>query len=445
MDTFSIIKQNVFKLRYWFLLVYCCSFGQNWISTEFTPFDAFAISDVESHNSNLYATYATGLGNVLGKSENDGVTWEAINLDGITGFPTLLVSTGDRLYLATVNIVDSFLYYSTDDGETFTQDMNGLPSGILGGAPLMNRLQFIDNRIVVGMGGAGYYQKSILTPTDAFVQFDTPTGLNSGSDRLVFFNGSLYTYDNAGAFIFYKSTDFGSNWTLPSSNGLPPNLNSEILEVNPITGRLYLSGTFDSSSQYGLFFSDDQGISWSQFDLSMVSSTNYLGDFHRVTALYANGPIFFAGLDNDIAGSHPDVISTSNLGTMSPAVDVEGLPEDAPGNVFGNKIIVHNNKPVIALNIIDIYIKDQTLSTNDYSLNEYLKVYPTVVNDFITIESLTPYKADIYDNSGKLTMKIESQENKEFFNLNLLSSGIYYIVISGQNGLRSTKKFLKTN
>ncbi|NRA92139.1 MAG: exo-alpha-sialidase, partial [Psychroserpens sp.] len=119
------------------LLIGITSNSQNWVSTEFTPFDSFAINDVVSHDGNLYATYATGFGNVLGKSENDGVTWQELNPTGITGYPTLLLSVGNRLYLSTINIIDSHLYYSTDGGATFTEDINGLPAGFFGGASLI--------------------------------------------------------------------------------------------------------------------------------------------------------------------------------------------------------------------------------------------------------------------------------------------------------------------
>ena len=427
------------------LLIGITSNSQNWVSTEFTPFDSFAINDVVSHDGNLYATYATGFGNVLGKSENDGVTWQELNPTGITGYPTLLLSVGNRLYLSTINIIDSHLYYSTDGGATFTEDINGLPAGFFGGASLINRIQFMNNRLVIGMGGAGYYQKSMSSPSGAFAFFDTPTGLNSGSDRLVFYNGSLFTYDNSGAFTFYQSADFGANWTIPASSGLPANLNSEILSLNPTTGRIYLSGTFDSGSQYGLYFSDDLGASWSEFDLSMVSSTNYLGDFHKVTAMYTNGPLFYAALDNDLANTEPDVISSNNLGATAPTLDTMGLPNDTTGGIFGNKIIVHNNKPVMALNVVDVYIKDETLNTNDFSSAFDLKVYPTVVRDYITIKNITAFKGIIYDNTGKQVMTFESQTSIQRLDINQLEDGIYYLHVTNVEGLNVVKKILKTN
>ena len=415
--------------------------SQNWVSTNLTPNDAFNMVDVVSHDNTLFATYGTGITGELRASVDDGQTWTTPTATNVLGFRMLLASAGTRLYLTSNHNFDSYVYYSTDGGATFTQDTNGLPSGFFGGVLIIDTMQVLDNKLVVGMGGSGYYYKPLDAPATPFASFDTPTGLNSGTDKLGFFDGKLYTYDNAGATTFYKSTTFGTSWTTPAATGLPTDLSSEVLVVNPVSGRIYLSGTSSSGTVYGLYYSDDEGENWSQMDLSMVSSTNYLGDFHKVTALYAEGELFYAAFDNDIDESYPDVIKSDAISTTAPAVDVTGLPDDAPGNVHGTKIILHNNKPTMTLNIIDLYIKDQSLSTNNYVTSDF-KLYPTIVKDILTVNSNDFALISLFDISGKLVLETNKQQNKVSIDLSTLESGVYFVKLSSASNIKA-KKIIK--
>ena len=424
----------------------CCFFtqivlSQNWVSTNLTSNDAFNMVDMVSHDNTLFATYGTGLTGEFRASVDDGQTWTTPTATNVLGFRMLLASAGSRLYLTSNHNFDSYVYYSTDGGVTFTQDTSGLPSGFFGGVLIIDTMQVLDNKLVVGMGGFGYYYKPLDAPETPFASFDTPTGLNSGTDKLGFFGGKLYTYDNAGATTFYKSTNFGTSWTTPTATGLPTDLSSEVLVVNPVNGRIYLSGTSSSGTVYGLYYSDDEGENWSQMDLSMVSSTNYLGGFHKVTALYAEGELFYAAFDNDIDESYPDVIKSNAISTIAPVIDVAGLPNDAPGNVKGTKIILHNNKPTMTLNIIDLYIKDQSLSTHKFVKNDF-KLYPTIVVDFLTINSNDSALISLFDISGKLVLEINKQQKEVDIDLNALKSGVYFVKFSSDSNIH-TKKIIK--
>lgn len=409
--------------------------AQNWVTTNLTSYDAFAIYDIVSHENTLYAIYSNSISSILNSSDDDGLNWNTPTASNITGDPTLLTSAGTKLYMATnYFFIDSFLYYSTDGGETFTQDMDGLPMGSFGGSATITSLQVLDNKLVVGMGGNGYYFKPLDNPTATFANFDTPTSLNAGTDPLVFWNGDLYTYDNAGAMTFYRSSNFGSSWTVPSANGLPSDLVSEIFEVNPTNGRIYLSGTSGSDSVYDLYYSDDGGENWIVMDLSVVSSTNYLGDFHKVTALYVSGELFYAAFDNDIDGSHPDVIKSNNFSAVPPSLDVAGLPSDAPGNIHGTKIILHNNKPTLALNIVDVYIKDQALSISEFVGNDKVEIFPTVVKSKTTLKVSMPSKVSIYDLNGKVVMDNIYVHSIKTLDLDNLKHGIYLIRFTSDFG-----------
>lgn len=408
------------------------SHAQNWEATDLTISNAFPITDMHSHEGNLFATVNQVFLGTLEMSDDDGQTWTTQSVTNVAGFPQFMSSVGDRLYMSSNNTFHGILYYSEDDGATFTEDINGFPSGIGGGTDIITSVQTLGTKLVVGLGSSGYYAKDTNDLSQPFVHFDTVTSLNAGTDKLAFYNGTLYTYDNAGAKLFYASTDFGENWSTPEANGLPTDLQSEILEINMSNGRIYLSGESDFSGNiaatYGLYYSDDGGNNWSQMDLSMVSATNYLSDFHKVMALHVQGTSFFAAFDNDQANTAPDVISSTNFPTVSPIVDDTGLPSDVPGNVHGTKFIMHNSKIALSLNLIDIYVKNATLSDTILDLANTFHIYPTIINsEPINVKSNLEGEIHIIDITGKSIYSGIINKEHQIINTTVLLSGIYVI------------------
>jgi hypothetical protein len=449
-----MILKLLFKVKetlFWFTLGCFISLplsAQNWEATDLTIFDAFPIVDIQSHNNTLFATVNQVFLATLEASTDDGQTWATKSATNAVGWPNLMaVTANDRLYLSTINGTHNLLYYSLDNGDSFlAEDVTGLPEGIGGGVSSIVNLQAFGNMLVVGMGGAGYYAKDVSNPSSNFVHFDTSTGLNSGTDFLAFNNGSLYTYDNAGAKTFYISTDFGLSWSTPAAVGLPSDLQSEILEINPTNGRIYLSGESDFdgnlASEYGLYYSDDAGENWSEVDLSVVAPTNYLGDFHKVTSLYANDNLIYMAFDNDAEDTAPDVVSSDNFDTVGLAIDTQGLP-NVPGNVHGVEFLVHNGNIVMSLNILDVYVKNGVLSHQEYdSVNGTVNLFPTIVDNVLHIEISEPFIAEIFNSSGKKISTFNLKNQFEIFELSHLSSGVYILIFTNNN-TRFTKRIIK--
>jgi hypothetical protein len=421
--------------------------AQNWEATDLTISNAFPITDMHSHNGNLFATVNQVFWGTLEMSVDDGQTWTTQSMTNLVGFPQFMTSAGNRLYISSNNTFHGIVYYSEDNGTTFIEDVNGLPPGAGGGTDIITSVQTLGDMLVIGLGSSGYYAKSVNDLSQPFAHFDTPTSLNAGTDKLTFYNGILYTYDNAGAKLFYASTDFGVTWNTPEGNGLPTDLQSEILEINGSTGRLYLSGESDFdgnlAANYGLYYSDDGGDNWSQMDLSMVSATNYLTDFHKVMALYAQGNSFFAAFDNDEANTAPDVISSTNFPAITPVVDDIGLPTDVPGSVHGRKFILHNSKIALALNLIDIYVKNATLSDIVFDSEETFIVYPTLVDsEFINIKTNRYGDIQIIDIIGKSIYSGKIINQHHVIDVSSLLSGTYYIRFTSDKGI-VVKRFLR--
>jgi hypothetical protein len=428
------------------LLTLLCLFSlsttkaQNWEATNLTLSNAFPITDMHTHDGNLFATVNQVFLGTLEMSDDDGQTWTTQAITNVAGFPQFMSSVGNRLYMSSNNTFHGILYYSEDNGATFTEDINGLPAGIGGGTGVITSVQILGNILVVGLGSGGYYAKPTSNLAEPFVQFDTPTSLNAGTDRLAYHNGILYTYDNAGAKLLYVSTDFGTTWSVPDMTNLPTDLQSDILEINPTNGRIYLSGESSFSgnvaANYGLYYSDDGGVNWTQMDLSMVAATNYLGDFHKVTALYVNNNLFFAAFDNDAMDTEPDVISSTNFPIVSPSIDNTGLVVDPSGTVHGRKFQIHNQKIVLSLNLVDVYIKDTTLSDQNLAFQSTFEIYPTIVTDNqLYIDSTSKAQLDIIDSIGKTMLKISIIEGVQVVDISLLSNGVYILRLYTEHGM----------
>lgn len=430
------------------LLIGCITiqnYAQNWQPSNATASNAFPIVDLATHKGNIFTTVNQAFLGVIKTSTDDGSTWTTLSPAGIGTFATYMATTNDRLYLASNHLLHSLLHYSTNKGQTFTLDTQGLPAGNGGGVQTIFGLQVFDNRLFVAMGSAGYYVKD-LSKTAGFSKIDTPTLLNTGTDKLAFYNGVLYTYDNAGAKIFYSSNDFGKTWNAITTN-LPTDLRSQILEINATTGRIYLSGESKFSgnvaSEYGLYYSDDQGKNWTKMDLSATASTNHLGGFHKVTALFARDKTLYIAFDNDAKNSVPDVISTQNLGTTALQEDTTGLPTDPSGSVHGARFLIHKAKLLLALNLIDIYAKGITLSTSEVFNTSSVQVSPSVIKDqTLHIHTILPLQVAVFDTTGKQLLKTSVSPSSSSVSLQKLPAGIFFVHLIHE-GKKVIQKIIK--
>lgn len=151
----------------------------------------------------------------LVRSKNDGLTWENIKTEGIKGKLTWVASdTGKRLFVCA-----DFLYRSTDDGNSWSKVINGLPAGV--------------NRIAT-----------------------SPTG-------------TLFAYIYGEQYLF-KSTDGGRTWQTVTINiehtdqirldisGIAFTLPESIT----ITSSDYLSTINDTVSRRSMCISTNNGLHW---------------------------------------------------------------------------------------------------------------------------------------------------------------------------------------
>jgi len=140
------------------------------------------------------------------------------------------------------------VFKSTDNGETWISFNNGL-----GGDVVYDLKIDENNRIYAALSQAGLFRSDLsadnwanISPRDTTVW---KVAINSG--------GHIFAATTAG---MYRSTDDAASW-LPANNGL---LDSVALSLALNPGDDLFAGTYTK----GLFFSDDNGDTWSQTALS---------------------------------------------------------------------------------------------------------------------------------------------------------------------------------
>lgn len=407
------------------------AYSQVWNATNLSTFSYVVVSSIESHNENLYGITIVGASRSLYKLNSDKTSWTEINTSAIGGKPMYVKSTGSRLYVAVLGpTFNSLLYYSEDDGETFVIDTGGLPE-YFDGIRLIYGLQYFNEKIVVNFGAEGYYIKDLNDTI--WHKIDTTEFLNGGSDPICILNNTLFAYDNSGAFKLYSSVDYGTSWTEVNTN-LPSTFGVAELTSDEAKGRLYIAGGKTDQTEYGLYYSDDNGLTWIYNSLTPFLDTDINGAQQEIREIYTNDNRLFLALENNLIDSPVKIISSSN-GIENLALDITGLLNDQVGKIYGHTFLEHDGQMVVALSNQDVYIKSSTLGTGDpYSLNQQITLYPIPIDDILTISGLKEKgysQIIVYSLDGK-TIKKENIDNNKI-NLSGLESGFYTINI--KNGM----------
>lgn len=413
--------------------------AQSWTPTHLTSVIYLANTGLESHNNQLYATVFNGFTANLFRLNSNGDAWDTVSTAGIT-VPRSVRSAGSRLYLSSLNQgVYSMLYYSTDDGNSFNLDTAGLPK-YFSGVATISSIQYYNGKVIVNAGSYGYYLKD--TGAALWKHVDVPTALNGGIDPVTGLNDTLFAYDNTGTHALYVSGDYGATWTLRANN-LGTDYGTNILVGDETTGRLYSAGGKGSSlTEYGLYYSDDHGITWTKQDLSAFIHKNAGNTQQLITALYASGPDIFLALENNKNSTAPDVIST-NSGIGGFAYDTLGLPLNAADAMKGLYIVKHGGKTAIGFNTTDVFIKGGAVGMSESSmLAEKMIFYPNPVSDHIHIEgNEAAFSLVITDVLGRPVGAATGDTDK--IDATLWSGGIYFVSIFARGQLLATKKIIR--
>ncbi len=354
-----------------------------WSATNLTQSNILTITGATSHNGELLAIVFNGIGADLYQLDPGNTSWTQKSVPGVNEIPQALVSAGSQLYMTSIGLGYGMVYRSDDNGLTYSLDTVGLPKFFNGiSSPI--GIDYFNGKVLLNLGGAGYWLKD--AGVTLWEHIDPPTSLNGGGDPICFSNDSLYAHDNSGANIFYVSGDYGQTWSERNTD-LPAFFEGDLLVANKSSGRLYMAGSKDDGTQYGIYISDDHGHTWSIADLSAFIGTDVLGGQQEVSALYADGGEIYVALENDQANTTPDVLSSEN-GISTLSYDTLGLLTDPAGTIEGSRILRHGNSIALVLNVRDVYLGDagstsSIIGNHDYSGS--VSIYPNPVDDLVRI------------------------------------------------------------
>jgi hypothetical protein len=407
-----------------------------WQPTNLTQVNYLPITDISNHNGELMGIVMNTLSDNVYTLNTDNISWTLSTGSGLTEIPTYMQSTGNDLYVYTAGLGYGMMYKSTDNGVSYTATNDGLPEYLLGIAPAYGMKHFNDY-VIVNLGSAGYWMKNISE--NSWSKIELPTELNGGSDPICFTNVYVFAYDNSGTYTFYRSNDFGQSWMSVSSN-LPQNFMGNMIVFDHGSGRLYLVGSKADGSEYGIYYSDNNGDSWVMADLSGFIGTDVNGGQQEVTAMYANNNEIFIALENDAANSPPDVLYGAS-GINSVDYYTAGLANDPAGSIYGHKFVVYNGKIAMALNVQDVYLTDISTDINkEQDLAEF-DIFPNPATEFVNFKADFDYShVVIRDLTGKQVLN----SNYNRIMLTDLPKGVYIIELYGiNNEILIAKKFIK--
>lgn len=411
------------------------TYGQ-WSPTGISTNTIEAIYDVVSHDGILFASANT---DGLIKSTDNGATWNVVGQTGFSTNPTSrhithLRSTGTELYAVTfyANSASSMIYKSTDNGQTFVTDIDGMP--VNSGEIVDVDYFYIHNNYAVAVVNSGNYIKS----TSATTWQKNNSTSTQFSEHFAFYGNAFYAW---GSYHLNKSTDNGQTWTASVDANLPPFFLANRLAVNPDSGRIYVSGRSLFNYDHKLLYSDNEGASWVDLNIGPHLGNNWIGVGQTIQSIFSKGNYIQLSLDNDAANSVPDVLVSIDGGATF-STDTVGLPSNAGNTTKAIAFALHNNNLFMALNFIDIYTKDvSTLEVAEFSDNLNMNVYPNPSNgDFYLNSTVKIKEIYVYNINGQLVKSIKDISGIQ--QISLKQKGLFCLKIIDDNEGVTIKKII---
>ncbi|PQJ78270.1 T9SS type A sorting domain-containing protein [Polaribacter porphyrae] len=421
--------------------------SQNWVSVGISAnSNQGGVYDMEFHNNVLYASVNN---DGLIKSSDKGATWSVINITDFETNPNSrhishIISTGSSLYVVTLyaNTSSSMIYKSTDNGQSFTTDISGFPLAPNDNTRLMNiaNIYYENENLIAVINGGNYTKKendASWQPTNTTVKFAEYYGSH---------NNTLFAFPSYG---IYKSTDDGQTWVKPANTNLPQLFLANNMNINPITGRIYVSGKGLVEQIHKLLYSDDEGETWISANIESYLDKNWIGLPQEIAEIYSYGNLVQLALINDNSNSGPEVlISVDSATTFSD--DKTGILDLGLGTTLISKFAKQNDYVYAAVNYGQIYSKDlTTLANANYAKQKSFKAYPNPFKNETILtfnEILQNGELTVFTILGKkVTVKKGISGNSYHFERSNLSSGLYLIQIKDTNKLFKPFKLIVTD
>lgn len=299
MKLWRIKSSNLIALS---LLVLCIAFtkGQEWLDI-----DAGNVLDIEFHPDSTNMMFLTVGSGGLFKSDDNGESLDTILTDIVAYDLTINYYSPDTMYLAcgstnnnqsgvlkVIHSGGSYVSYWSDNGIDFANDASVRFVRILPGEPA---IMFASTSTQLG---GNLYSSTDYGRNWSLVELPVQGRVNF-LEFDPFNHGTIYCGSSLN--VLFKSSDSGQSWTSldygATTDWYPTNL-----DIHPNDGpALYLS-----SQAEGLFKSSDAGTNWNKLtNLPSNSSTNLVLDPNHSSNLYVISP-YGVFMTNDMGVSWED-------------------------------------------------------------------------------------------------------------------------------------------
>lgn len=444
--------------------------GNNW-------FDAFPGAHVDQHalafNASVSGEVLLGNDGGLYRSSDSGVTLEKFNNLPITQFYRFYVDSqnGDKIYggsqdnqhvRTTTGGIDDwvvlggndglqplvqtdntnvlyllsqsgFLLKSINDGEGFTADVRQPPGRKNWDMPIR-----LDPQEPETLYSAGHYVAKSTDGAQNWVQISPDITNGDGGGNLTFGTATSLSISSFDSNRIYAGTDEGNAWTTPDGGGLWVNISEGLPDrwvtsiyaspADPDVVYITLSGYRFGEDIGHVYRSDNAGANW-------VNIGSNLPDIPVNDILMDSYGNLYLATDVGVLASADDGASWEVLGENMPPVVVTDMH-------------IHETDELLYVATYGRSAYKLDLSSNPLAINsavfdDRIRLYPNPTSDIVYIKfEQIPENAiaELYDNLGRMVLKVDVFRQENVIDVSEVTSGIYYVKIS--EGAESTVKKL---
>lgn len=365
-------------------------------------------------------------------SSDLGQSWKKQNISGPKGTMASINGMKDRLYLSTkINTYDFELYYSIDNGVTWTIDTVGLPASLTQTGKSGMILKYMGNDYVL----AHNYSKAVYKKLG-----DTGWKSTFIDNIIVDISATSDKWLAIGQVKMLQSTNHGESWTTVGNNGLPVNFQGSLITSNG--SRIYVSNPPANGAQ-DIYFSDDGGSNW--------ALTNSSGKFSFsnpwIQSMYAVDDYLFAAIKPANTQDAPPFIVSSSAQPDFSVGDISGLPTNKTNTFLpfffhvGNKLFtmfwdLYSSEPGFSGIATGTGLFSNTKDEN--------YIYPNPASHTIHFEGKLSEESEImiYNIHGKLMLQNVLSAGRTM-NISELKSGMYLVTINSAKNGKNHTKFIK--
>lgn len=462
--------------------------GANWMNVEPNVFvNSFMVKD-----STILAGSLLRDGGVF-RSADNGITWQKVHLGSSSNNPSI-----HAMAVVQNNLLagGAGLFRSIDEGINWNKISTGLAPGIMNSiviSPTGSIYASGDVSYKSNDSGATWSDEDSIMPIKYFdnIRFH-PNGtmfacgeslLKSTDNGLTWqlcmylavndiaFNSKGDIFVSTGNDFIYKSTDNGNSWQKTNSGLNTPYITAILIDQND---RIF-AGTWDQ----GLYISKDNGNTWSQsnkgLSTSLIKTITINSDKHIFVGNNWDG--LYRSTDNGLNWLNimpfPDFIQVSDVvfGRKNEIfvainggliVNLGVWYSSDNGNSW--KLINEGLRLPFYSNVLKLAIDSNFIYSATYygiwkrpltdfkptaiewtSKKNEIYIYPNPATGIIKIESSAFNKdqqVSIYDSKGKLVLQQSLMQTANVIDISEFASGIYFVIISGQD-TNLIKKIIK--